>query len=90
MTTLLTVINKDLCHIPTGEVKLNIKNGLDHLRPVAEDRTQWRRLSANTVEETVSEYPRGNQGVQVGALGCERRYKGIKISQQQWERIQTC
>ena len=29
----------------------------------------------NTVEETINEHPRGSRGVQVGALGCERRYK---------------
>ena len=50
ITTLIIVINKDLCRVPTGELKLRTKNDLDHLRSTAEDRTQWRRLSANTLE----------------------------------------
>ena len=50
--TFLTIINKDLCRTPPGEikVKLNTKNDLDHLWSIAEDRTQWKRLSANTEE----------------------------------------
>ena len=29
----------------------------------------------NSVEETISEHARGSRGVQVGALGCEQRYR---------------
>ena len=47
ITTLPTTINKDLCLTPAGELKLKIKNDFDNLRSIAEDRTQWRRLSAN-------------------------------------------
>ena len=47
-----TVIKKDLCQIPSGELKLKTKNDLDHLRSIAEDRKQWRRLSANIQEAT--------------------------------------
>ena len=47
LPTLPTDINKDLCRILAGEMKLKTKNDLDHLRSTAEDRAQWRRLSAN-------------------------------------------
>ena len=47
ITTLSTDINKDLCRTPAGDFKLKTKTDLDHLRSIAEDRTQWRRLSAN-------------------------------------------
>ena len=47
MPPLPPVINKDFCRIPAGELELKTKNHFDHLRSIAEDRTQWRRLSAN-------------------------------------------
>ena len=40
LTALTTVLKKDRCRIPAGGLEL------DHLRLIAEDRTQWRRLSA--------------------------------------------
>ena len=55
-----------LHHLPVpilSKHKLKTKKKLDHLRSIAE---------ANTIEEIISEHPRGNRGVQVGALGCER------------------
>ena len=49
--SLKTTVNvKDLIHIPAGELKLKTNYDLDHLRSIAEDRTQWRRLSANILE----------------------------------------
>ena len=50
ITSLPTGINKDLCRRPAGDLKFKPKNDLDHLRSTAEDRTQWRRLSANIRE----------------------------------------
>ena len=37
-----TVINKDLYHIPAGELK---PKDLNHLMSIAEDRTKWKRGS---------------------------------------------
>ena len=39
ITTLPTVINKDLCRILEGSLKLKAINDLNHLRSIAEDRT---------------------------------------------------
>ena len=50
ISTLPTVINKDLCPIPAGELKIKTKNDFDYLRSKAEDRTQRKRLSANIQE----------------------------------------
>ena len=47
ITALPTVTNRELCRIPVGELKLKTKNDLDHLRSIAEDRTQCRRQFAN-------------------------------------------
>ena len=58
------VVNKDLILIPAGKLEFKTKNDLDHVRSRAGHRTQWRR-----------KHPRGSRGVQVGALGCERRYR---------------
>ena len=58
------VVNKDLILIPAGKLEFKTKNDLDRVRSRADHRTQWRR-----------KHPRGSRGVQVGALGCERRYR---------------
>ena len=52
ITTLPSTNNhhKDLIRIDIGELKFKTKNDLYHLRSIADDRTQWRRLSANIRE----------------------------------------
>ena len=40
MTTLPTVINKDLIRLPSCELKFKTKNDVDLLKSKAEDRTQ--------------------------------------------------
>ena len=44
----------DIYKIKNGELKVKTKNDLDHLRSIAEDKTQWRRLSANIREAAES------------------------------------
>ena len=52
MTTLPTVINKDLGRLPASDLKIKTKKELDHLRSITltEDRTPQSRLSANIRE----------------------------------------
>ena len=40
ITRLPTAVTKDICRIPAGDLKLKTKNDLDHLRSVAEEKTQ--------------------------------------------------
>ena len=61
-----TDINKDLICIPPGQLKFKIKNDLDHLGLIAEDRTQRRRLSANireSAEASKSEHQDANRNI---------------------------
>ena len=41
ISTLLTVINKDLNRTPTGELKFKTKNYLNHLTSIAENRGDY-------------------------------------------------
>ena len=61
-----TFTKKDLRCVPAGELKIRTKNDLDYLSSIAEDRTQWRRLSAN-IERQPRRPSKKRQG-------CEWRY----------------
>ncbi|GFR64481.1 very-long-chain enoyl-CoA reductase [Elysia marginata] len=64
ITTLPSVLNKDLSRLPTGELRLKTNEDLDHLRSIAQD---------TTVERAHHENPRSSRGAQVGGLGRGRR-----------------
>ncbi|GFS02849.1 hypothetical protein ElyMa_001133800 [Elysia marginata] len=50
ITTLPNVLNKDLSCLPTGELRLKTNEDLDHLRSIAQDRQQWKGLTAKIRE----------------------------------------